>query len=923
MTGLSGQRKGPPGAGDAPVAAGDRFDSGAEDLYGSSHLEDILTRIHELLAEGEPGAEMATGGQADAPDIDPTPEAALTTGEIEQSPIFHQAADEAGRAFLEATRRYAEPEESGFVAQPPEDMVAPYSEVLKEVRDYFKDRHPLHPDDSLSKQFQDQPISSELRRAGEEAGPFSPSPEPLARETAAEAAPVTPPPRPRLTLRPVESDELPPRKAGPEKAPLMPQQKIPSPGAPARPGAELSQPVMVKSGELDRLQQVLTDRMGQLETVIGHHFGDRKDLAQDAARIAAEQVLKSLEETPVGRRLEALEKAFSQFQTRQDKANARTGEVLARLSDLFSRQESGGDLPPVGQPRDVEPFDAMRLAMAAPPAGHPIKPDGRPASPHEMNSAGMEQDGAVEAASALLAGEERPGVASSAVESSVEAAALRRDRPGEADKSRSPAGVVDEDLSEDIYSRQMRLEEASADPQGDPAEGGRQTMQFRQQTDQPPMADDYHAKSSDLRAQFNRSRIISKDDELVGMHRRGARPAIVIIAIALLLAAAGIAMRNSSHSLPVMLDNLMGEANRMFGKAVPKGDEKPVKSGDLKTDRDLILKRGEEEITITGNIERRDGGKMVDRLSNRGDEPGKLAEPEKLLPSSTASLTLPPALIGPYSLRHAAANGAPEAQYEVARRFSLGQGIDQDFEQAVRWFKYAAAQGFAPAQYQLGTHYERGRGVPRSFQKAQIWYKRAAERGNVKAMHNLAVLSTSLNKEKPDYASAVLWFREAASRNLADSQFNLAILFQSGLGVEQNQVEAYKWFSLAARQGDHDAASRRDEIEKALSKKQLLLAHNMLQGWKPLPMTIAANTVGLKGTHVTSTMSHAEETVTRSRVLTAQILLRRLGYDVAEADGALNEQTIAAIKKFEKDKGMPVTGQISSLLIKLLNKAAL
>ena len=88
-------------------------------------------------------------------------------------------------------------------------------------------------------------------------------------------------------------------------------------------------------------------------------------------------------------------------------------------------------------------------------------------------------------------------------------------------------------------------------------------------------------------------------------------------------------------------------------------------------------------------------------------------------------------------------------------------------------------------------------------------------------------------------------------------------------------------------------------------------------------MKTEANEVGLNGLHVTSTMSHADETVQRSRVLTAQVLLRKLGYDLKEVDGTLNDRTIAAIKKFEKDKGLPITGKVDHDLIKILNKVAL
>src|SRR5262249_1751996 len=100
---------------------------------------------------------------------------------------------------------------------------------------------------------------------------------------------------------------------------------------------------------------------------------------------------------------------------------------------------------------------------------------------------------------------------------------------------------------------------------------------------------------------------------------------------------------------------------------------------------------------------------------------------------------LPPASLGPLSLRVAAAKGDPSAEFEVAARFAEGKGVKQDFKQAIVWYSKAAARGFAPAQYRLGTLFERGLGEKADLAKARVWYRRAADQGNIKAMHNLAV----------------------------------------------------------------------------------------------------------------------------------------------------------------------------------------
>ncbi len=206
---------------------------------------------------------------------------------------------------------------------------------------------------------------------------------------------------------------------------------------------------------------------------------------------------------------------------------------------------------------------------------------------------------------------------------------------------------------------------------------------------------------------------------------------------------------------------------------------------------------------------------------------------------------MPPATIGPLSLRISASRGDPGAEFEIAARMAEGKGVKQDFKQAMVWFQRAANHGLAPAQYRLGTLYERGLGDKVDLQRARVWYKRAADQGNVKAMHNLAVLSAGRESGKPDYTTAAHWFNEAAERGLADSQFNLGVLYENGLGVPLDGQQAYKWYALAVRGGDKEAAKRRDQLATKLDQASFAAAEQMVPRGTPslriLPRTIRAS----------------------------------------------------------------------------------
>jgi localization factor PodJL len=191
-------------------------------------------------------------------------------------------------------------------------------------------------------------------------------------------------------------------------------------------------------------------------------------------------------------------------------------------------------------------------------------------------------------------------------------------------------------------------------------------------------------------------------------------------------------------------------------------------------------------------------------------------------------------------LRTAAAKGDANAQYEVALRYFEGRGVAQDPAAAADWFERAARQGMAPAQFRLGGLYENGLGVKKNLVMARRLYLAAGEAGHGKALHNLAVLYAEGVDGKPDYRTAAVWFRKAAGYGVADSQYNLAILYARGIGVEQNLVEAYKWFSVAARDGDVEAARKRDSVGARLDAQSLQAGAQAAQAWTPQPQPEAA-----------------------------------------------------------------------------------
>ena len=72
----------------------------------------------------------------------------------------------------------------------------------------------------------------------------------------------------------------------------------------------------------------------------------------------------------------------------------------------------------------------------------------------------------------------------------------------------------------------------------------------------------------------------------------------------------------------------------------------------------------------------------------------------------------------------------PMAQYFLGAMYAKGQGVEQSYEQAAKWYRSAAEKGVAPAQYKLGLLYRDGHGVPHDMEYAYAWLSVATKLGH-------------------------------------------------------------------------------------------------------------------------------------------------------------------------------------------------
>ena len=78
------------------------------------------------------------------------------------------------------------------------------------------------------------------------------------------------------------------------------------------------------------------------------------------------------------------------------------------------------------------------------------------------------------------------------------------------------------------------------------------------------------------------------------------------------------------------------------------------------------------------------------------------------------------------ALRSKANAGDAAAQFNLGAAYYTGQGVPQDYAEAVSWTRKAADQGYVDAMGSLGYAYDRGQGVPQDDLEAHKWLNLAA-----------------------------------------------------------------------------------------------------------------------------------------------------------------------------------------------------
>lgn len=119
----------------------------------------------------------------------------------------------------------------------------------------------------------------------------------------------------------------------------------------------------------------------------------------------------------------------------------------------------------------------------------------------------------------------------------------------------------------------------------------------------------------------------------------------------------------------------------------------------------------------------------------------------------------------------AQANDA-DAQFELGARYASGEGVAQDYAEAVKWFRRAADGGQVLAAATLAAYYRAGRGVSRDDVSSYTWSAIAEQEGDLASRHRLAVLRSHMTRAQVSEAEirAATWRQAHALRLRASNR---------------------------------------------------------------------------------------------------------------------------------------------------------
>ena len=163
--------------------------------------------------------------------------------------------------------------------------------------------------------------------------------------------------------------------------------------------------------------------------------------------------------------------------------------------------------------------------------------------------------------------------------------------------------------------------------------------------------------------------------------------------------------------------------------------------------------------------------------------------------------------------------GAVTAQYEMGLRYANGEGVPQNYQDAMTCFAKASDAGNAKAQWKLALGYLEGIGVPRDERQAIVWLKRAANNGDTRAQRALSEMYLSGREVPRDYVRAYTWANIATELEGNDNgQLQTIRSRMTPIQVSDAERRTSIWRDYVRRRTANPSKSQRTAPPKAVDR---------------------------------------------------------------------------------------------------------
>lgn len=149
--------------------------------------------------------------------------------------------------------------------------------------------------------------------------------------------------------------------------------------------------------------------------------------------------------------------------------------------------------------------------------------------------------------------------------------------------------------------------------------------------------------------------------------------------------------------------------------------------------------------------------------------------------------------------------GDVDAQHTVGYLYSIGYGVEQNYEEAIKWFKLAAENGNASSYFQLGQMYFEGVGVEQNYDISIEHLKKASELNSSDAMYTLGLIYLEGEIAKQDINQGIKYLLDASKLENFLAEEELGLMFLYGKHVEEDSVVGMDWLIRSAKHGHNHA----------------------------------------------------------------------------------------------------------------------